>query len=205
MNISGLGSLTSNNPTTGTTMGFMTSRQALAILPPEQLSTQTNARKRKSESTSRASLKQKPLQQKLAILEKRQDISSPLVQRAVRMQSSGVIHDRQKPVSAKITLPMQQSSSPDRGYDVDNLPPVAFSSPDPSTADDEEFLSPPKPAMQSGKYDISSTLPSSRYPVKAASAQKHEEDKMGIRGISSGRKSLGVGRGAKPWPLRRMF
>lgn len=139
--VSGLGGLNQNrrlqgtNPPTGPPMGFMSSREALAILPPEQLTQGNEIKKRKAGQAELPESKDKSCRPK-------QETSSsfispdlflntvPLPIFATKTASSGIVQDRGKPLTTPPVLPQTHlSSSPYRGLDVDALPSVSFSSP----------------------------------------------------------------------------
>ena len=203
-NVVGIGNLNSNNSMSGMEMGFMTSRKAMSILPAEQLTTQPNPRKRKSDEIKPP--KQKPSQTKQATLKTwiTQPAKPPSPPPKTKVRSSGIIQDRGKPSKCTPVLgPLQQSSSPARGYDIDALPSVSFSSPNCPTIEDDDFLSPlPKPAKRLGTPDIpTSPLARSSNPAGFVGITT----KSVIQGVSTERKSLGIRRGMKPWPSKKTF
>ena len=127
--------LRGTNPPTGPPMGFMTSREALAILPPEQLTQGSWARKRNAREAELPESKDKSCRPKQETLS---NFISPdlflntagLSTFANKTVSSGIVQDRCKPLITPPVFPETHlSSSPYRGLDVDALPSVSFSSP----------------------------------------------------------------------------
>jgi hypothetical protein len=140
--VSGLGGLNQNrglqgsHPPTGPPMGFMTSREALAVLPPEQLTQGPEGKKRKSGAAELPDLKNKswrPKQETTSSGFVSPDVylnTAGLPGFATKTVSSGIVQDRGKPLAKTPVLPQTHlSSSPYHGLDVDALPSVSFSSP----------------------------------------------------------------------------
>ena len=130
----------------GLQMGFMSGRQALAHLPPEQLTYDNNPKKRKAEIPGKAAPTTKtagPVQKPLKSFMNPDDIfnirdfslpSKPSV-------SSGIVQERGKPLKRGRLIPRSRlSSSPDLGVNVDALPSVSFSSPSTTVAAKEEII-----------------------------------------------------------------
>ena len=213
-NVVGLGNLDSNSSMNGMTMGFMTSREALAILPLEQSTSHNNSKKRKADAGPTISAKQKLFQPKQATLKTwiTKDITlrptePPPPQFKVR--SSGIVQDRGKPCKSTRHPPLlEQSSSPSRGYDINALPSVSFSSPTRfEIDDDDEFSSPPKPAKDLNDIPTSPLAPS--HPIKTVGGmglgQNGVTATVTVKGVSTEKRSLGIRRGMKPWPSKRPF
>jgi hypothetical protein len=200
-NINGLGNLNQNNVPVGMALtGFISSREALSILPPEKAASDTHSRKRKGETAMlTAAPKQKPVEPKQTTLKPwtNSNGTTPSVEPAptqIKPRSSGIIHDRGKAVKSDKALPsLQQMSSPDRGCDFDALPSLSFSS------------SPNKPpAVEHRHLDEISTSPLAIHTSNVIENSVTRTIPL-IKGISSGRKSLGIRRGMKPWPSKKEF
>jgi hypothetical protein len=130
----------------GLQMGFMSGRQALAHLPPEQLTYDNNSKKRKAEIPGKAAPTTKtagPVQKPLKSFMNPDDIfnirdfslpSKPSI-------SSGIVQDRGKPLKrGRVLAQSRFSSSPELGLNVDALPSVSFSSPSTTVAAKEEII-----------------------------------------------------------------
>jgi hypothetical protein len=189
-NILGLDRLTT---TTSMMTGFITSREALSILPTEP----TINNKRKAEQPHPQ--KSKPRVTKQSTLtswiqeELREDPLPVVAKFDVKTRSTGVVHDRGKPTEPpRAMLPPDPSSSPARGYDIDALPPVLFSSPSAGKVE-EEFES---PLAKPGKRFIVEEVPPA--PLLPACPMVAGQ-RVSVAGVVPVRKSLGIRRGMKPW------
>lgn len=208
INIVGLGNLNSNASQNGMTTGFISSREALSLLPAKQFTTHTNPKKRKSNDIIPP--KEKPSQPRQATLKTwiTKPIETPPPPK-IKVRSSGIIQDRGK--SSKNVpgpAPLQQFSSPPREYDIDALPSVSFSSPNCPAIEEDDFCSPlPKPVKRYGVNDIpTSPLAPPSHPVKVDGLQPHgTAPKLVIKDLSTGKKSLGMRGGMKPWPSKKTF
>lgn len=191
----------------------MTSREALTILPLEQSTSYNHSKKRKADAGPTISAKQKSFQPKQATLKTWitkditfQSTESPPPQFKVR--PSGIVQDRGKPCKSTYNPPLlEQSSSPSRGYDINALPSVSFSSPTRSETDDDEFSSPPKQAKDLNDIPTSPLAPS--HSIKTVGGmglgQNGGTATVTIKGVSTEKRSLGIRRGMKPWPSKRPF
>jgi hypothetical protein len=201
-NVAGLGNLTLNNTLDGTTMDFISSREALSLLPAEQFTSATIPRKRKSDDFV---TKRKPSQPKQATLETwiTHSIQPPTPK--TKLRSSGIVKDRRKS-SGHISIPhpLDGSSSPSRGYDIDALPEVSFSSPDCSEIEEDDFcdrLS--NRTKRSHINDIpTSPLTSRSLPINKVNLLPSS---VAPKLAGQDKKSLGIRRGMKPWPSKRAF
>ena len=186
------------NPANGMTTGFMSSRDALSVLSTEHTTININ-KKRKAKHPP--PIKSKPQATKQSTLTSwiSQDESTRSKETCeIKPRSSGIVHDRGKPVPVA-TLPVDQSSSPARGYDLDALSSVSFSSPTSNVKGyDEEFES---PLAKPGKRFTVEQPPvmllnlgcQTMGPTTAPTGTS-------VSGIGMQRKSLGIRRGMKPWP-----
>lgn len=195
----GAGAMSRNTTlNTMTQIGFMTTREALSILPPERLTNNNNPRKRKADplpTSTRAKAsqpKQMSLSSWIAGDTQPQQIPEP-----IKVRSSGIIQDRIKvswrPKTPTVIPDCLPSSSPERGYDPDSLPAVSFSSPYNDTCKDrtvvaEECLN---------EIPTSPLVPQIEAPVVSHTLAKP------ISGANlAGKKSLGIRRGMKPWSAK---
>ena len=185
-------------------IGFMTTREALSILPPEQLTNSKNMKKRKAGVASSAPSESKVRQSKQTSLkswfagEPQVEQKAPLV----RVQSSGIIQDRGR-VSCKAQLPALlpdtlPPSSPESVYDPDLLPAVSFSSPhvDPPRADETVGLQDDVPISPLGPKSVLPSVPSVGNKVQRITQPTGNGD------VASQRRSLGIRRGMKPWSAK---
>ena len=198
-------------------MDFMTSREALAILPLEQPTIHNNPKKRKADVVPPISVKVKSFQPKQATLKTWITKDIPLRPTEppppqFKVCSSGIVQDRGKPSkSIRHNALLQQSSSPSRGYDIDALPSVSFSSPTRSEIDDDdEFCSPlPKPTKRLDPNDIPTSPLAPSPSIKTVRGmglpRNGVETTMVVKGVSTEKRSLGIRRGMKPWPSKRTF
>lgn len=197
-------------------MGFMTSREALAILPVEQHTSHNNPKKRKADIVPTISAKEKSFQPKQATLKTwiTKDIALRLTETPpqLKVRSSGIVQDRGKPCKSIRHPPLlQQSSSPSRGYDIDALPSVSFSSPTrPEIDDDDEFRSPlPKPTKRLDLNDIPTSPLTPSHSIKTMGGVGLAWDgvapTVGVKEVLTEKRSLGIRRGMKPWPSKRAF
>ena len=186
--------LQGTNPATGPPMGFMTSREALAILPPEQLTQGNEARKRKAGKAELPESKDKSCRPKQEILS---CFISPdlflntagLPTFANKTVSSGIVQDRGKPFTTPPIFPQTHlSSSPYRGLDVDSLPSVSFSSPN-STLPAEE--------IKACDLTTSPLVPVGLPRVVNLASVTAMSDAVGKAGTT--KRALGASRGMKPW------
>lgn len=189
-------------------MGFVSSRKVLSVRSNKQPSTQSLTQKRKADDDPPCvTSKRKPSESRLAAF-----VNNPYpvfpdsghaVQR-IKVSSSGIVRDRRKPIKGGSTLPLQaQSSSPARGYDLDALPSVSFSSPKEaegggsnvielkSTGIEEPPTSPLRPLCNYTKE-----------PIKVLS-HKYDMHASHVPVLSTERRSLGIRRGMKPWPSKK--
>jgi hypothetical protein len=191
-NIVGLDRLTT---TTSISTGFITSREALSILPSEP--TTNNKRKAEHPPLKKSKLRV-PKQSTLTSWiqeEIRDDPLAVLVKHEFKTRSTGIVHDRGKPTETpQATLPSDPSSSPARGYDIDALPTVSFSSPFASKVD-VEFESPlAKPGK---RFVVEEVLPPA--PLMPACPMVAGQRVSVVSALVPARKSLGIRRGMKPW------
>ena len=176
--------------------GFMSSREALSILSTEP--TTTNINKRKAEYPLPKKLKPRAAKQSTLTSWISQDKSTRSTETCkIKPRPSGIVHDRMKPVPV-VALPANQSPSPPRGYDLDALPTVSFSSP---TCDvnciDEEFES---PLAKPGKRFIVGEPPVMPLTLGyQPMGQTIAPTGTSVKGVGMHRKSLGIRRGMKPW------
>jgi hypothetical protein len=194
-----------------TTIGFMTSREALSILPPEQLANaDKNPRKRKADNKHPSNIKKavKPQQTTLQTwfnLEVPQHNSEP-APRPMKVSSSGIIQDRGKAIKPGPSLPQPQDmSSPRRGYDINELPSLSFSSP--AVGEDKSL----NIATFTEKCDVDDDIPTSPLmsivqPVTVAGmagASLLPLVSGSAVSVSAERRSLGIRRGMKPWSSKK--
>ena len=188
----------------GITMGFMSSRETLAIFPLELPKTHNNPKKRKADVVSTISAKEKSRQPKQPTLKTWVTKDIPLRPTEppppqFKVRSSGIIQDRGKP-SKSIRCPslLQQSSSASRGYDIDALPSVSFSSPTrPEMDEHDEFRSPlPKPMKRVDPNDIFTSRLSPSHSIKTVGGMGLAGNSviaaMAVKGVSTEKRSLGT-------------
>ena len=204
----GLRNFNLNGPLSGMTRGFITSREALSSLcfePPT--ATVSNTRKRKADLAT--CISSKSAQPKQATLKTWITRDIPAGQTklptVVKTRSSGIIHDRGKPMkNLSVPVHLQESSSPDRGYDVDSLPAISFSSPNGPAIDDNEIHSPlPKSTKRLDKNDLPISLSASSHPVRVGGMAFARDGVERTIGASNERRSLGIRRGMKPWSSKK--
>jgi len=185
------------DPVNCITTGFMSSREALSILSTEPTTTNIN-NKRKAEHPLSKKLKPRAAKQSTLTSWISQDKSTRSMETCkIKARPSGIVHDRGKPVPA-VALPANQSPSPPRGYNLDALPSVSFSSP---TCDvnciDEEFES---PLAKPGKRFIVGEPPVMPLTLGyQPMGQTIAPTGTSVKGVGMHRKSLGIRRGMKPW------
>jgi hypothetical protein len=117
--------------------GFISSREALKILPPDPVRTITNAQKRKptKQSANVGKKTYQPIQRMAPSLIKLEEQLPPFIETKkppIKVVSSGIVQDRglqNQPARLLMLQPLDQHSSPPRGVDLDFLPSVSFSSP----------------------------------------------------------------------------
>jgi hypothetical protein len=198
-------------PSSTTTMGFMTSREALSILPPEQLTNaDNNPRKRKADSKAPATTKPKSAKPKQTTLQTwinpdRQSHPGESVIPSSKVCSSGIIQDRGKAIKSGPTLPHpHEMSSPSRGLEIESLPSLSFSSP--AVADISVS------AVVREKYCVDDDVPTSPLSPFTQPATSlgvvgpspcELVPRLGLGGISAERRSLGIRRGMKPWSSKK--
>jgi hypothetical protein len=198
-------------PSSMTTMGFMTSREALSILPPEQLTNaDSSSRKRKADSKAPTTTKSKSSKPKQTTLQTwiNQDSQSQPAEPAIppsKVYSSGIIHDRGKATKSGPTLPQpHEMSSPSRGLEIEALPSLSFSSP----AVPDISVS----AVVQGKSCVDDDVPTSPlspFTQPATSLGVFSPSpctvvlRPGPNSILAERRSLGIRRGMKPWSSKK--
>jgi hypothetical protein len=190
-----------------TSIGFMTSREALSILPAEQHANTINPKKRKQDKTSTTTSKaSRPKQTTL-----RTWVSKPTrsaePEPVLKARSSGIIQDRGKTArNVPIRIIPQQMSSPERGYDIEALPTVSFSSPT-GAQGRVCFDSPIQPRCDDRIIDDPRTSPLAPPALPAQRGISNPKDALNVSaGIGTApmeRRSLGIRRGMKPWPSKR--
>jgi hypothetical protein len=116
VNVKGLESLRHKPTLNLTSTGFISSRQALSILPRERTPPLPNPRKRKSNSISSANpSKSKQTQSKQTTIKSYMDPMLDILHekpaKSKKLPSSGVIQDRGRPVTVKSELPPIQQIS----------------------------------------------------------------------------------------------
>jgi hypothetical protein len=194
VNIKGLGSLRHNpalNLTAST--GFISSRQALSILPRERTPPSPNPRKRKINSISSTNPSKSKQTTIKSYMDPILDIPHEKPAKIKKLPSSGIIQDRGRLVTVKTELPsIQQMSSPHRGCDVDELPFVSFSS---SPLKELNAKSPSREGFSSPPLINSPTNPANR--------NLEELSGFVLRKMNAPKKSLGIRRDMKPWPSKR--
>lgn len=198
-----LGSTNQSMPTGGiATMGFMTSREALSLLPAEQHN--NNPRKRKLEPTV-SKTTARPKQTTLSRwVNNHVPPPEPQPQESAlytRVRSTGIIQDRGKQMRNVLipSIPLQMSS-PERGLDIDTLLAVSLSSsPAPAT--------PHGPRHERPLNDIpTSPLVPTELPLKRqgfAGSKDGLGTALGIASVPAERRSLGIRRGMKPWSSKK--
>ena len=191
VNIVGLGNTGSTNLDGGMPMGFMTSRQALASLPLEQVSLETTARKRKADPQSSAktskpkSVESTKTKSSSVVSQESLFPREPLpFQQQTKVRSTGVRKDGAKPIRNLPAIPKLQSSSPAPDYNVDKSPPISDI--------EDEFLSPRTTKLKTPRA----------HPVKTTTAHKQQ---AGVKIAPVQKKALGTGRNMRPWGLKRQF
>jgi len=186
-------------------MGFMTSREALSILPPEQLTNTPKPKKRKADHPSTSTkFNGKTGRPKQATLKTwfTNDVPSVRVNVAKapikRDLSSGIIHDRGKALHGKPVLPaLQQMSSPSRGYDIDALPAAFSSSPT------IEPVSPLPKKVAIGDIPTSPLIPTDEVAKDRYRPTLGFQRAQGMTVIPPAKKTLGMRRAMKPWPSKK--
>jgi hypothetical protein len=210
--LSRLESLNQGQPMEGfTTMGFMSSRTVLPSFPPEPHPNTMNPKKRKLDnatSTTSKSKDRRPIQTTLNTWVN-QPVHLPKKEPQIKVRSSGIVQDRGKPVrtAAVVTFP-QQMSSPERGYDIEALPAVSFSSPIPEVNMEDLPTSPTGLRFEEKALDdlpaspIAPTLSLGKRPtVTLGPSVGHLS--IGSGSIKTEKRSLGMRGAMKPWPSRR--
>jgi hypothetical protein len=198
-------------PSSMTTMGFMTSREALSILPPEQLANaDNNPRKRKADSKAPAATKPKSAKPKQTTLQTWINQDNPgqpseFVIPPSKACSSGIIQDRGKATKSGPILPQpHEMSSPSRGLEIEALPSLSFSSP--ALADISVF------AVVQDKYCVEDDVPTSplspfTQPATSLGVVRTSPSTLvpqpGSSSNSAERRSLGIRRGMKPWSSKK--
>jgi len=197
-------------------MGFMSSREALAILPPEQLPKITPAAKRKATNAVEGVILTKAARRSEQATNAVEKFTKEVRSEQKTMQmfinpdslfdfriipklnkpsvSSGIVQDRGKPLKTSPVLPQNHlSSSPDRGLNIDALPSISFSSPSTALATQEE----------KGTVHLST---SPLIPTPPSSALKPVPRPMvPDRSILPGaKKRLGIPRDMAPWRGKRL-
>lgn len=189
-NIIGLDRLTT---TTGIRTGFITSREALSILPSEP----TTKNKKHAEHPLRKKAKPRIPKQLTMTSWIQEDIRDEppavLAKYEFKTRSTGIVHDRGKPSGPpRVILPPDPSSSPAPGYDIDALPPVSFSSPSGKAGVELE-----SPLAKPGKRFIVEEVPPA--PLLPACPMVAGQRVSVMSAVVPARKSLGIRRGMKPW------
>lgn len=202
--IDSLGSTNQSMPIGGiATMGFMTSREALSLLPAEQHNN-INPRKRKLEPTA-SKTTARPKQTTLSRwINNHVPPPEPQPQESAlstKVRSTGIIQDRGKQMRNELipAIPLQMSS-PERGLDIDTLLAVSLSSsPAPAT--------PHGPRHERLLDDLpTSPLVPTELPLKRQGFAGSKDGlgvALGIASIPAERRSLGIRRGMKPWSSKK--
>lgn len=186
----GPGALPKSNPMAnvppGAPMGFISSRQVLSMLPPEQLNNPV-LQKRKSDGPPA------PKRTAPGTLDRKS-----IVLPEFRPARTATIVDRAKPTPCGPVIPLLQSSSPHPGIEVDALPSLSFSSPmDLKAESDDEFK------------DLPATSPLA--PIKPAAKRTKKSTivvppPVANQGSGRGRgRGRPAGRSMKPWPMTNRF
>jgi hypothetical protein len=175
--------------------GFMTTREALSILPSKQLSNSYSSKKRRAEPSALPSSNTKPptaVQTSLSTwITGRTEVKekAPLT----RALSSGIVQDRGPPFRKIQQSPLiptcLPSSSPERGYDPDLLPAVSFSSPYDDSPRPRSKLTATNDLAEDDA--LTSPLLPTAMPVPSAGP------------VPSARRSLGIRRDMKPWTSKK--